>query len=74
MSKSESMVLWWLVANLPASGMVVSHADLGDTLKITRTSISQIMKHLCEIGFLVRGVRMGMSYHYKLNPVFIRIL
>lgn len=74
LSKSENMVLWLLVVKMPASGMVVSHADLADELKITRTSVSQIMKRLCEKGFLVRGPKFGVSHHYKINPVFIRIL
>lgn len=74
LSKSENMVLWLLVENVPASGMVVSHADLANKLKLTRPSVSQTMKRLCEIGFLVRGPKIGVSHHYKINPVFIRIL
>lgn len=74
LSKSESMVLWLLVANMTASGMVVCQADLANELKITRTNVSQTMKHLCEIGFLVRGPKIGVSHHYKINPVFMRIL
>lgn len=68
------MVLWLLAANMPASGMVVSHTDLASELKITRTNVSQTMKRLCEIGFLVRGPKIGVSHHYKINPVFMRIL
>lgn len=74
LSKSESMVLWLLVANMPASGMVLSLASLANELKITRTNVSQTMKRLCEIGFLVRGPKIGVSHHYKINPVFMRIL
>lgn len=74
LSKSESMVLWLLVAKMPPAGMVVCHADLANELKITRTNVSQTMKHLCEIGFLVRGPKFGVSHHYKINPVFMRIL
>lgn len=74
LSKVEGMVLWHLVATLPVAGAVVSNADLGEILAITRTRMSQTMKLLCEIGFLLRGSKIGVSYHYKLNPSFIKVL
>ncbi len=74
LSKAESIALWWLVANLPAAGDVISLAGLAETLKVPRARLSQTIKRLCEIGFLVRGAKIALSYHYKLNPVFIRIL
>jgi DNA-binding MarR family transcriptional regulator len=74
LSKAESIALWWLVANLPPAGDVMSLASLAETLKVPRARMSQTVKRLCEIGFLVRGVKLGISYHYKLNPVFVRIL
>lgn len=74
LSKAESIALWWLVANLPVAGDVISLASLADALKVPRARLSQNIKRLCEIGFLVRGTKIALSYHYKLNPVFIRIL
>jgi len=74
LSKAESMILWHLVSNLPPAGAIVENAELSKALKITRTRVSQTMKHLCEIGFLIRGTKLGVSYHYKLNPLFIRVL
>ena len=74
LSKAESMALWWLVSSLPPSGMPVSNVELGETLKISRTRISQSMKRLSELGFIVRGLLMSGNYHYKLNPAFIRVL
>jgi len=74
LSKAESMILWHLVSNLPSSGAVVENAELSESLKITRTRVSQTMKYLCEIGFLIRGAKFGVSYHYKINPSFIRVL
>jgi len=74
LSKVESMVLWHLVITLPVTGAVTSNASLGETLAITRTRMSQTMKLLCEIGFLLRGPKIGVSYHYKLNAAFIKVL
>jgi len=74
LSKAESMVLWWVISTLPPAGMVVSNKKLGETLKITRTRISQSMKRLCELGFIVRGPLMSGAYHYKVNPAFIRVV
>ena len=74
LSKAESIALWWFVANLPAAGDVISLAKLAETLKVPRARLSQTTKKLCEIGFIVRGTKITLSYHYKLNPVFIRIL
>lgn len=74
LTKAESIALWWFVANLPAAGNVISLASLAETLKVPRERLSPTIKRLCEIGFLVRSAKIGLSYHYKLNPVFIRIL
>jgi len=74
LSKAESLVLWELLSTIPVSGEVVSNAELSERLKVTRQRISPIMQHLCEIGFLIRGEKFGVSYHYKLNPSFIRVL
>lgn len=72
--KAESMVLWHLVLTLPVTGESISHVALGKTLAMTPGSLSLIMKRLCEMGFLVRGPKLGKNYHYKLNPVYFRII
>lgn len=74
LSKAEGIALWWLVANLPAAGKVLSLAELGELLKVPRSRISLTIRKLCETGFLIRGSKVGLSYHYKLNPSFIRVL
>lgn len=74
LEKQESSVLWHLVLTLPIVGEVVSNADLGRELLIDVASISRILKRLRELGFLMRGAKVGVSYHYKLNPAFFRIL
>jgi RIO-like serine/threonine protein kinase len=74
MTKADGLVLWHLVTKLPVTGEIVSKAALEQKLAITRAQVSNTIKRLCEIGFLIRGTRLGLSYHYKLNPAFFRIL
>jgi len=74
LTKGESYVLWHLVAKLPLSGAVLSHVDLGKELSISNVKLGGVLKHLCEAGFLVRGVRIKMNYHYELNPLYFRII
>lgn len=74
LTKVESIALWHLVSTIPVAGEAVSHADLGQTLKIPPGNISKTMKYFCEIGFLVRGPKLGKNYHYKINPLYFRIL
>lgn len=74
LTKAENMILWHLVSTLPIAGNVVSKAALEQELSITRAQLSNVIKRFCEIGFIVRGARIGISYHYKLNPLFFRIL
>lgn len=74
MTKVDGLVLWHLVTELPVAGDVVSKAALEQKLAITRAQVSNTIKRLCEVGFLMRGTRLGLSYHYKLNPAFFRIL
>lgn len=74
LSKVEGIVLWHLVVSLPVAGDVVSKAALDPLLSVTQHQINRAMKRLCELGFLTRGPKIGVSYHYKLNPAFFRIL
>ncbi|WP_367646222.1 winged helix DNA-binding protein [Azonexus fungiphilus] len=74
LSKSEAIVLWHLVASLPVTGNVVSKAHLHSVLSLTQQHLNRAMKRLCELGLLMRGPKVGVSHHYKLNPAFIRML
>jgi len=74
LSKAEGATLWWLVAKMPPAGEVISLAEVAETLKVPKSRMTLTIKHLCEIGFLVRGPKSGLSYHFKINPVFIRVI
>ncbi|WP_296753865.1 winged helix DNA-binding protein [Thiobacillus sp.] len=74
LSKVEGVILWHLAERLPITGSAVSKTQLGAALSIRDAHVSRTMKRLCELGFLTRGPKIGMSYHYKLNPAFFRIL
>lgn len=74
LKQAESLALWHLVSALPPAGDVVSNASLGRELLIKDNRISPAMKRLCELGYLMRGPKVGISYFYKLNPAFFRIL
>ncbi len=74
LTKAETIVLWHLVETLPEAGDKVSHVDLGREVAVHQIRVGITMKRFCEIGLLTRGPRMGLNYHYKLNPAFFRIL
>jgi len=74
LSTAEHRVLWYLASSLPPTGKSVSKADLEKELSITQVHLNAVMRQLCQDGFLMRGVKIGRSYHYKLNPAFFRIL
>lgn len=74
LSKVEGVVLWHLVASLPVTGDIVSKAELNTLLSLSEPQVNRAMKRLCELGLLMRGPKVGVSYHYKLNPAFIRVL
>lgn len=74
LSEAEHQVLWHLVSTLPVSGDAVSITGLESELGITRIYLHSVMQQLCKCGFLMRGPRIGRSYHYKLNPVFLRVI
>lgn len=70
----ESFTLWHLVSTLPLTGVVLSNTALSGELSIDVPNISIIMKKLCVLGFIMRGPKVGRSYHYKLNPAYFKIL
>lgn len=74
LSKVEGAVLWRLVEQLPPTGDVVSKAQLEIALSVTQVHLNRTVKRLCEVGILMRGPKIGVSYHYKINPAFFRIL
>lgn len=74
LSKVEGMILWHLVMALPVSGDVVSQSQLAADLAIALRQVNRAMKRLCTQGFLMRGLKIGLSYHYKLNPTYLRII
>lgn len=74
LEKRESIVLWHLTQTLPVVGEIVSNADLGREFSMDVSNIAKVMKRLRELGFLMRGAKVGVSYHYKLNPAFFRII
>lgn len=74
LSQRETLTLWHLVAIMPPAGNVISNAELGRELEIDRAHITRAMQRLRELGFLMRGAKVGISYHYKLNPAFFRII
>jgi len=74
LTKVEGIVLWYLIEYLPLGGDEVSHVALGRALAVAPVNLSGIMKRLCEIGFLIRAPREYINHHYKLNPIFFRIM
>ena len=74
LKRQESLALWHLASMLPVTGEVISNAGLGQELSIDVADITRAMKRLRELGFLMRGPKVGVSYHYKLNPAFFRII
>lgn len=72
LSKVEGMILWHLAIALPVSGDVVSQSQLAADLAIALRQVNRAMKHLCTQGLLMRGPKVGLSYHYKLNPSYLR--
>lgn len=74
LSKVEGVILWHLVDSLPVVGEVISKAEFESTLSVAPAQANRAMKRLCELGFLMRGQKIGVSYHYKLNPTFFRII
>jgi predicted transcriptional regulator len=74
LSVLEGQVFWHLTQILTITGNVVVTSDLSNDLKLSHERVGLGIKKLREAGFIVRGVKFGRSYHYKLNPTFFRLL
>lgn len=74
MSKTEHSALWELVISLPPSGAVVSQAEIAARIFASTAHVNKAIKVLCQHGFLLRGQKEGVSYHYRLNPAYLRLL
>ena len=72
LSTTEYRVLWHLAVTLPVTGDIVSKSELAETLEVSQVYVNAVMGKLCQLGFLTRGPKSGRSYHYKLNPAFLR--
>lgn len=73
-TKVEHTILWHLVMHLPPSGEVLSLRALSTQLRIADSNVNVAMRTLCERGFLLRGAKIGRSWHYRLNPAQFRII
>ena len=74
LTKHEGAVFWHLAATLPVSGKTVSQVLLASELAISPVHASNAIKRLCVLGLLMRGPKVGLSFHYKLNPALLRVL
>jgi len=74
LTKVEGFILWHLIGRFPVSGDVISKTQLESSLSISHRAASTTMKRLSERGFLVRGPKVGVSHHYKLNPALFKVL
>lgn len=72
LSTTEYRVLWHLTTTLPVTGDIISKSELAETLSVSQVYVNAVMAKLCQLGFLTRGPKSGRSYHYKLNPAFLR--
>jgi predicted transcriptional regulator len=50
--------------------MLLPQAEIGRHLKVAQTHISTALKQLIATGFIIRGAKVGTTYHYKINPEF----
>lgn len=73
MSKAEHSALWELAVSLPPSGAVVSRSDIASRIFASTAHVNKAIKTLCRHGFLLRGQKEGVSYHYRLNPAYLRL-
>lgn len=74
LSVLEGQVFWHLIQTLPITGGVVVTSELSSELKLSRERVGIGINKLRETGFIIRGVKIGRSYHYKLNPTFFKVL
>lgn len=68
----EGQIFWHLTESLPNSGEVIIGSYLSKKLKISYAAVTLAIKKLTKFGFIIRGVKIGRSYHYKLNPAYFR--
>lgn len=74
LTATESRILWHLASTLSVAGEIVSISLIGKEVLIDAANVNRVIKHLCELGFLMRGPKLGVSYHYKLNPAYFKII
>ncbi len=74
LNRQETAALWALVISLPEEGEVVNHAELGRALELDTSRVTKAMKRLMAIGFITRESKVGVSYSYRLNPDFFKII
>ena len=74
LSRAESVVLWHLVATLPAAGEVIVEKKLAAELSVGPMTLSRTMKRLRVGGMIERLNKIGTSYHYRLNPAYFRLV
>jgi len=70
----EGQIFWHLTETLPASGEVIITSDLSASLKLSYVGVNLAMKKLTKTGFLIRGIKIGRSYHYKINQAYFRMM
>ena len=73
-SKYEHVVLWHLAHSLPPGGAVVVISDRAAEVGIAPPNFNVALRELCKAGFLLRGAKLGRSWHYRLNPALVRII
>lgn len=74
MSKIEHGVLWTIAGYLPGTGSPLSQSELAEQLGASTAHVNKVVKRLTSAGFLLRGERTGLSFHFRLNPAFLYIL
>lgn len=60
------------VMTFDGTEFVVRQGEIGKALGISRPSVSAAFQELMELGFLVRGRKVGGAMHmWRLNPQFV---
>lgn len=71
---APSLMLWHFARELPIGGAHVNMSALASELGISTVHASKSIRTLLEAGFIVRGPKDGMHYHYSLNPAYFHLL
>ncbi len=74
LSKIEGAILWHLASTLPPTGAVVSLVALARELAASEIQVNRSMRRLCELGLVLRGHKVGVTFIYKLNPAHFRTM